>query len=153
MFRDKSYLKTTKNEKKITLKGSRSKTIDVLKPEEHSIFSATASKVRFDKPNENKAPKRRAQTSYGPFRPKVEFFNGTFSNFGKDAPKIGIGSSRKDDPPPPNYPGPGTYDLPVYRVSPLASTIPKARLHPFKASFPRKMLSTNCLSSNSMLYP
>ena len=129
MFREGSYMKEEKVEKPIPLSSTKrkfAKTETRLKPdEEYSIFSVTASKIHYDN-GKKKQPNRRAKTALTHFRPKVEFFNGTFSNFGKDAPKIGIGSSRKDDPPPPDYPGPGTYDIPPVKVSPLTSTIPKA---------------------------
>lgn len=66
----------------------------------------------------------RPKTSYA-FRPRECFFNGTFSNFGKDAPKIAIGCSRQEPPVPPDTPGPGHYDIPPIRDSPKKATIPR----------------------------
>ncbi|EAX89749.1 hypothetical protein TVAG_155700 [Trichomonas vaginalis G3] len=67
---------------------------------------------------------RRPKSAYT-FRPRECFFNGTFSNFGKDAPKIAIGCSRPEPPVPPATPGPGAYEIPPLRDTPQQVTIPR----------------------------
>lgn len=51
---------------------------------------------------------RRPSTATG-FRARIEFLFVSTSEFGKDAPKFTIPSSRKEDPAPPPSPGPGQY--------------------------------------------
>lgn len=108
---------------------SKTKSYEEIDSEEQSIFSKTQPKRASTALNLTCFKSKNSQrpsTSMAPFRPRKEFFDGTFSNFGKDAPKIVIRNKFYDDKLPPTAPGPGSYNIPSVKISPLTSTIPKS---------------------------
>lgn len=68
----------------------------------------------------------------------IDFYVGV-SEFGKDAPKIAIGSSRRPPKPPPETPGPGFYDPPM---APKDTRI-KIKLSESPQRTPRRPLTAN----------
>ena len=91
---------------------------------------------------------RQPRRQYTTTAADIDFYVGV-SEFGKDAPKIAIGSSRKPPKPPPETPGPGFYDPPD---APKDSRI-KIRLSETPKPNPRRPLTANVDYINAREFP